>query len=233
MVRVVRGALIAVMQGLPRQLARSVTWDQGTKLARHHEFTAATGLLEVWGQGVCAELRQRMLPLVTDRITDADNQIAELTAFSAHLAGVRADLAEPAPSGACRPDCGCVTGPSSAPIPLTLERLRPEPSPARELWQDAPVACTLGGDEYSERAQQWQQVLDSATGREEIGGGIRVTLPADPDLVADVARLAVAEQGCCAFFGFTMHLSPDELELTVRAPETAEALLTELFGAKV
>jgi IS30 family transposase len=43
MVRVVRGALIAVMQGLPRQLARSVTWDQGTKLARHHEFTAATG----------------------------------------------------------------------------------------------------------------------------------------------------------------------------------------------
>ncbi|CAG7642514.1 MerR family transcriptional regulator [Rhodococcus opacus] len=192
-------------------------------------------LLEVWEQGVCASVRQRMLPMVTDRIGDADNRIAELTAFSAYLAGVRADLSEPAPDGACGPDCGCLTAPATsttpAPVPLTLER-RPEPAPGLS-WRDVPVACTLSGDEYGERAQQWQQVLDSATGREEIDDGLRVRFPSDPNLVAEVARLAAAEQGCCAFFDFTLHLSPDALALTVRAPETAHALLAELFGAKV
>lgn len=58
------------------------------------------------------------------------------------------------------------------------------------------MACTLGGDEQGERIQQWRQVLDSATGREDIDGGLRLRFPADPDLVADVARLAAAEQGC-------------------------------------
>lgn len=194
-------------------------------------------LLEVWEQGVCASVRQRMLPLVTDRITDADNRIAELTAFSAYLAGVRADLSEPAPDGACGPDCGCLTAasasttaaPVSAPVSPTLER-RPEPTPDRS-WRDAPVACTLSGDEYDERARQWRHVLASATGREEIDGGMRVRFPSGPDLVAEVARLAAAEQGCCAFFDFTLYLTPDALALTVRAPETAHALLTELFAA--
>ncbi|HEY9416482.1 MAG TPA: heavy metal-responsive transcriptional regulator, partial [Pseudonocardia sp.] len=97
---------------------------------------------------------------------------------------------------------------------------------------EVPVACTLGGDEQTERIQQWRQVLDSATGREDIDGGLRLRFPADPDLVADVARLAAAEQGCCAFFDFTMQLTPDALVLSVRAPGAAEPLVTELFGVR-
>ncbi|MFD7656487.1 hypothetical protein ACFV4N_21160 [Actinosynnema sp. NPDC059797] len=48
---------------------------------------------------------------------------------------------------------------------------------------------------------------------------------------AEVAALAAAEQDCCAFFDFTLRLTPAALELTVRAPDTAAALLGELFGA--
>jgi len=189
-------------------------------------------LLEVWEQGVCAHVRQRMLPMITDRITDADRRIAELSAFSAHLTRVRTDLSQPPPAGACGPDCGCLSTAPAAPVAVAFTRTRPEPPPTITGRPEVPVACTLGGDEQGERIQQWRQVLDSATGREDIDGGLRLRFPADPDLVADVARLAAAEQGCCAFFDFTMQLTPGALELSVRAPQAAEPLVTELFGVR-
>ena len=40
----VRDALITAMAGLPASLARSLTWDQGAEMARHHEFSLATGI---------------------------------------------------------------------------------------------------------------------------------------------------------------------------------------------
>lgn len=187
-------------------------------------------LLDVREEGVCASVRARMLPLVAGRITEADGRIAELRAFSAHLAGVHADLSSPAPTGACGPDCGCTTTrPAAAgPIPITLSPSRP--TPAAEPWRDSPVACTLGGAELGERTQQWQQLVGKAEGREEIDDGLRLSFPAGSDLAGEVAALAAAEQGCCAFFDFRLHLTPTTLQLEVRAPESAAGMLADLFG---
>ncbi|WP_257232344.1 hypothetical protein [Streptomyces sp. Rer75] len=58
-----------------------------------------------------------------------------------------------------------------------------------------------------------------------------MTFPNTPELAAELASLAAAEQDCCAFFDFTLHLTPASLALTVRAPEVAGPLLADLFGA--
>ncbi|MFF4484858.1 IS30 family transposase [Streptomyces sp. NPDC001520] len=40
----VRDALVDTVQTLPAHLRRSLTWDQGTEMGRHHEFTLATDI---------------------------------------------------------------------------------------------------------------------------------------------------------------------------------------------
>ncbi|ELP66838.1 hypothetical protein STRTUCAR8_00180 [Streptomyces turgidiscabies Car8] len=40
----VRDALVHALGDLPAELARSVTWDQGSEMSRHDEFTRATGI---------------------------------------------------------------------------------------------------------------------------------------------------------------------------------------------
>ncbi|ALV33184.1 heavy metal-responsive transcriptional regulator [Streptomyces sp. CdTB01] len=189
-------------------------------------------LLEVREEGVCAAVRTRMVPLVAGRIAETEGRIAELSAFSAHLGAVHADLSGPAPEGACGPDCGCTTTAAAAgPVPVTLSRTRSaELAPAPEPWRDAPVVCTLGGPELEGRTQEWRQLVEQAATCENVPDGLRFTFPATAELAGQVAALAAAEQGCCSFFDFTLHLSPAALELTVRAPEAATPLLADLFG---
>lgn len=189
-------------------------------------------LLDVRDAGVCAAVRERMLPLIADRITDADRRAAELAAFSARLAEVHRELAGPAPAGGCGPDCGCTPTPDQAPGPVLVELspTRP-PDVADEPWREAPVACTLDGAELGERTEQWRALVARASGREETGDGLRLIFPGTPELAGELASLAAAEQGCCAFFDFTLDLAPDRLTLTVRAPEAAGTLLADLFGA--
>ncbi|WP_407835947.1 heavy metal-responsive transcriptional regulator [Streptomyces sp. DSM 116496] len=194
-------------------------------------------LLDVRDDGVCASVRARMVPLVADRIADADRRAAEMAAFSTYLASVHERLAGPAPAGACGPECGC-TSESAAPGPVLVELSpsRPHstaPAEAGESWREAPVACTLGGDELGERTAEWRALIDQATGRQEVPDGVRLTFPATPALAAELAALSAAEQGCCAFFDFTLHFTPTTLQLDVRAPESAAGMLADLFGATV
>ncbi|TDT97927.1 DNA-binding transcriptional MerR regulator [Streptomyces sp. 846.5] len=197
-------------------------------------------LLDVREDGVCASVRGRMVSLVADRIADTHRRIAELTAFSTYLAAVHTDLSGLAPAGACGPDCGCTTSTSAmtpGPVPITLSPSRPEPDPEPvpdpEAWRQAPVACTLGRVELADRTGKWRSLVDRAEDRHEIPNGVRLVFPATAELAGEVAALAAAEQGCCEFFDFTLHLTPTALELSVHAPEGAASMLADLFGATV
>lgn len=182
-------------------------------------------LLGVWDQGVCATVRARLRPLVAARIAEGDRRIAELSAFTAHLAQVHLELGAPAPQGACGPDCGCLTTAPSRPGPMLVEltRTRPEPTP---------VVCTPGDGQQAQRTRAWQEVLAVASGREVTAEGLRVvSFPARPELAARIARLAAAEQDRGTFAECTLRLTPAALVLSVRGPQTATELVAELFGA--
>ncbi|GLV95111.1 MULTISPECIES: MerR family transcriptional regulator [Streptomyces] len=189
-------------------------------------------LLDVRDAGVCAAVRARMVPLVADRIADADRRAAELAAFSARLADVHRQLSGPAPAGGCGPDCGCTATEDQVPGPVLVELSPTRPQDTvGEPWREVPVACTLGSADLGERTAQWQALVAQASERETIPEGLHLAFPSTPELAAELAALAATEQDCCTFFDFTLSLAPAQLTLTVRAPEAAGPLLADLFGA--
>lgn len=195
-------------------------------------------LLEAWDSGACATVRARMLRLVDERIADADRRVAERAAFSASLARAKTELSKPAPAGGCGPDCGCITAtpaggesPNPRAVPVTLSRTRPDAANTNETWRAAPINCTLTPDQAGTRTTQWQDLLNRCRTREQIPDGLELTFPHSEQLAGEIATLAAAEQQCCSFFDFSLHVAPTALVLTVRASQSAQGLLTELFGA--
>lgn len=132
-------------------------------------------LLVAWQTGVCAEVRTRLSPLVDHRLADAEQRIAELTAFAQRLQTVRSGLAGTAPEGACGPGCGCAiadepatTAPPGTHV-LGLTAISGSASAA--------IACSLGRDELGDRARQWHDLLVTATQRRAADADARTVGP--------------------------------------------------------
>ncbi|MFC5745801.1 MerR family transcriptional regulator [Actinomadura rugatobispora] len=172
-------------------------------------------LLAVRESGACMDVKADLRPRIAARIAEAEGRAAELAAFTGTLHRALEHLdALPDRSTPCDPHCAF---------------LEPDPVPT-ERWRTAPVACSLPGDGVTERAGQWRRLLSGA-GREEIDGGVRLVLPAER--TADIAALAAAEQRCCPFFDFRLHLDGPVLRLEVRAPDEGAGLLADLFAPAV
>lgn len=166
-------------------------------------------LLPLWESGVCGEVKAGLRPRITARIAQAEHRAGQLAAFVATSRGALERLdALPDDEGPCGPRCASLTDAEG------------------ERWSTAPVACSLTGAEVAERAGQWRVVLSGA-GHEQIDNGVRLVVPVDR--AARIAGLAAAEQRCCPFFDFRLHLDGPVLRFEVRAPAAAAELLAELF----
>ncbi|WP_455752773.1 MerR family transcriptional regulator [Streptomyces cinereoruber] len=188
-------------------------------------------LLGVWEAGACRDVKADLRPRIAARLAQARSRAAELAAFtdSLHMALEHLD-ALPDRASPCDPDCGFLAPPvstatASSPVDVVLAP-RGETAEA-EAWRSAPVACSLTGDGLHEQAAQWHEALDGAV-RAAVPDGLRLTLPADRTV--RVTELAAAEQQCCPFFDFRLHLDGSRLHLEVRAPADGAGLLTALFG---
>jgi hypothetical protein len=81
----------------------------------------------------------------------------------------------------------------------------------------------------STRTAEWRALTEDATRRQQISDGVRLSWPAAR--VAELAALAAAEQQCCPFFDFRLHLDGPVVHLEVRAPADAAELLRDLVGS--
>jgi len=87
---------------------------------------------------------------------------------------------------------------------------------------DAPIACTLDGPSFKDRAAMisalFRRSLRSA--RRE---GLRLHLTFTPAARGDVEELVRLERACCAFLTFDIHDEAGVVALTITAPSVASA----------
>lgn len=183
-------------------------------------------LLKVWTDGSCAQVRAELRPRLTARIADAEQRSAELAAFVTTLQAAMRHLdGLPERAGRCDPQCGFLSPRASGPAaPVSTEPCRTRQD--AENRRTAPVACSLSGEDMKERAAQWCVLLEDAE-RERIPDGVRLSVPVER--AGTIAELAAAEQRCCPFFDFRLHLAGGTVRLEVRAPADAAGLLADLF----
>ncbi|MFD7534779.1 MerR family transcriptional regulator [Streptomyces sp. NPDC059819] len=193
-------------------------------------------LLAVWESGACHEVKADLRPRVASRLAAAEERSAELSAFRESLRAALDHLdALPDRSGRCDPPCGFLTPADSAAsarssarrVDVAMASSRRAAEEQAERWRTAPVACSLNGEQRGERINDWHRVISGAS-RRTIRDGLRLTLPVAR--VQEVAALAAAEQSCCTFFDFRLHLDCPDLHLEVRARTDATAQLVELFA---
>ncbi|MEU2026989.1 MerR family transcriptional regulator [Streptomyces sp. NPDC016469] len=190
-------------------------------------------LLAVWEAGACRDVKADLRPRIVARLAEAEARAAELAAFTALLHAALEHLdALPDRASPCDPGCGFLAASASPaagarPVDVVLAPGRQTAEAEVEGWRTAPVACSLAGDGLHKRTAQWRQAVDGAV-RTAIPEGLRLTLPVER--TARVAELAAAEQQCCPFFDFRLHLDGPRLHLEVRAPGDGAGLLTDLFG---
>ena len=198
-----------------------------------------TELTVAWDGGRCAPVQDRLRTAVEAKIADAYTQIAQLTTLVADLQRAAAALSAVPSDGPCDDTCGCLTdtaSPASPAVPVPLVRDRDDEAVDRAST-DVPIACTLPAGDMSARLDDWNQLLagkqdllQGVTARRALDdGGVRLEFGPGSD-VAEIARLAAAEQSCCRFFSFSLVIDTRGIALEVHAPPAGRPVLTALFG---
>jgi MerR family copper efflux transcriptional regulator len=186
-----------------------------------------TDLVTAWDGGECGPIQDRLRTLVADKLAATHAEVVELVALTADLRRAAASLEHHRPIGRCDDRCGCIidTSDDAAARPTGVAFT------AKPIGDDTPIACTLRADELPARLHDWNTLVngDGVT-RSAIDGGIRLVFDDQID-VAELARLAAAEQDCCRFFSFRIGIARAGVTLDVTAPDDARDLVRAVFGA--
>jgi hypothetical protein len=92
-----------------------------------------------------------------------------------------------------------------------------------------PIACTLGTDDFKERAS-WIRDLARRSLRKAQGGPLMLDLTYAPDAAADVRELVAKERACCSFLDFDLRQDAAGVYLLITAPPEAADVADLLFA---
>ena len=193
-----------------------------------------------WDGGQCGPVQDRLRGFVDAKLHDARARITELVTLTAELQVAAASLERHRPSGGCDDDCGCISASdvgaaanaptvaatTSTSVPLIT---KPTRSAASGVEEAPLIACTLDASAMGTRMAEWQALLAVASARVAHADGVRVEFATDAP-VAEIARLAAAEHGCCSFFSFVITVDHRGVGLEVHAPDDARPVVDALFG---
>lgn len=165
-------------------------------------------LLQVWDSASCRTVKQQLRPLLTQRISDLQQDRAALDELNTQLTAALRQLDHlPDRDSACDPSCTFLD--------------QPQP-------HEPAVACSLNPSQLPDRFRRWQELLDQAP-RTPIPRGVLIDhLPAARS--ADLVALIVAEQQCCPFLSFQLSFAGSTLQLRITAPDGAEGLVLALVN---
>jgi hypothetical protein len=93
---------------------------------------------------------------------------------------------------------------------------------------DVPIACTLTGSSFQDRLAEIAQLvrdgLRTCTRRD-----LDLDLHFAPEVAGRVRDMVRKEQACCGFLTFEISERPDDIRLTISAPERARDAADALF----
>ncbi len=185
-------------------------------------------LADVWDTDDCSSVQHRMAEVVATRLRDAQQQVADLVELAGQLQTVVSRLQDTPAAGPCEDNCPCISqSPPDASTLVPMTRAHPVHSDD----ESAIIACSLDSNAVHGRIDDWQAVLSTAVTRTAVDDGLVLRFSADADTASELARLAAAEQTCCTFFDFRLHLTGPIIEFEVRSPPEASDVVAALFGA--
>jgi hypothetical protein len=97
---------------------------------------------------------------------------------------------------------------------------------------DPPIACSLSAIALPVRQAQMAELgRDALVATHVAGSHAELSFAAGAGVRERVQRFVAAESECCAFLTMRVHDAPDEVRLTIDAPEEAEPVLAEFVSA--
>ncbi len=92
-----------------------------------------------------------------------------------------------------------------------------------------PIACTLTGNDFQARVAAIAELARKSL-RDYRRSDLELRLTYAPEALARLREMVRNEQACCGFLAFDLIETPEDVELTIVAPEEARDIAEALFN---